>query len=255
MKRFLVILQFMTRIPINKSFDITREDYAKAIVYFPLVGLIVGFIVSLPIYIIKDVYSPFVTSILGVIFYVFVTGAIHLDGFSDTCDGFFSGRSREKILEIMKDSRLGTFGGVGLILVIAIKWALYFEIINNGINKNILEYLSIILTSSIASRSIVIYFAYKRKYARDNEGLGDLFIGKITTNRFYINQILCLILIFIINYKLLISYFITLILMLLVRKSIEDTLKGVTGDILGFSIEISEVIFMFLSLGVMGVWN
>ena len=59
----------------------------------------------------------------------------------------------------------------------------------------------------------------------------------------------------IINYKLLIVYFVALALMLLVRKSIEDTLKGVTGDILGFSIEVSEVIFMFLSLGVMGLWN
>lgn len=255
MKKFLVILQFMTRIPINKSFNVTREDYAKAIVYFPIVGLIVGFVVSLPIYFIQNIYSPFLTSILGVILYIFVTGGIHLDGFSDTCDGFFSGRSREKILEIMKDSRLGTFGGVGLILIIATKWALYFEIINNGINKNILEYLSIILAGTIASRSIVIYFAYKRKYARDNEGLGDLFIGKITPDKFYINQSLCIVLLAIINYKLLIAYFVTLILMLLVRKSIENTLKGVTGDILGFSIEVSEVIFMFLSLGVMRLWN
>lgn len=253
MKRFLITLQFMTRIPINKSFDVTRLDYAKGTIYFPIVGLIVGSIVSLIMQLLIGIFSPVLTALVGVITHVFITGGIHLDGFSDTCDGIFSGRGREKILEIMKDSRLGTFGGVGLIILLLTRGALYYEVLNASFIKNS---LMIVLISSIAARGIVMFFSYKRRYARENEGLGDLFIGKVTIKELLINQVILISIIILIDYKFLVVYLLTLLIMLLVRRYIESILNGVTGDILGFSIELSEIIFMFFSLGLRGfLWS
>lgn len=238
----------MTRIPINKSFNVTREDYARGIRYFPIVGLIIGFIICISMYVASLVFSFFITSLIGLIISIVITGGIHLDGFSDTCDGIFSGRNREKILEIMKDSRLGTFGGIGLILILLSKYIIYYDIVSSI--KSIFSGLEVVLLAPIVSRSIVVFFSYNRKYAREKEGLGDLFIGKINLKDVLICQISLIIITFAINYKFLIIYIIVLFIMILLRRYIEKMLNGITGDILGFSIEISEVLFMLITLGV-----
>ncbi|KMT20935.1 adenosylcobinamide-GDP ribazoletransferase [Clostridium cylindrosporum] len=258
MRVFLLILQFMTRIPVKKNLDVTREDFARGAIYFPIIGLIIGFVVAGSIYISNMIFSPYLTALIGVIVHTFITGAIHLDGFSDTCDGIFSGRSKERILEIMKDSRLGTFGGVGLILLILLKWTLYFETINMLKVKSMWLYplFIVVLLAPVVARSIVLFFMYKRKYARENEGLGDLFIGKISIRELFINQVFMAIIVSSISYKIMLIYVLTLLVMICFRKYIEGILNGITGDILGCSIEISEVVFMILSLGVINVlWN
>lgn len=247
MKRFLIILQFMTRIPINKSFNVTREDYAKGTKYFPLVGLIVGGITALTIYLCSHIFSLMISSLIGLVVSILITGGIHLDGFSDTCDGIFSGRNKEKILEIMKDSRLGTFGGIGLILLILSRFMVYFEILSNI--ESMVEGLSIILLAPVISRGIVMFFTYKRKYAREKEGLGDLFIGKTSLWDILINQIVVLFIACMVDYRFLVVYLIVLGIMVLIRNYIEKIIGGVTGDILGFSIEFSEILFMILTLG------
>lgn len=237
----------MTRIPINKSFDVSREDYARGTRFFPTVGLIIGLIVCVSTYLVSFIFSPLVSSLIGLIVSVIVTGGIHLDGFSDTCDGIFSGRSREKILEIMKDSRLGTFGGISLILILLSRYIIYYDIILN--TNFIINGFNIVLLAPIVSRAIVVFFAYNRKYAREDTGLGDLFVGKVNLKDILINQLSLVLFISIINYKIIIIYIIVLIFMIIVRRHIEKILNGITGDILGFSIEISEILFMLIALG------
>ena len=97
----------MTRIPIKADVEFD-EEFHKSIVYFPLVGFVIGLISFLIGILALKIFDPFVTSILVVAGEVILTGGLHIDGLGDTFDAIYSNRDKERILEIMKDSRLGT---------------------------------------------------------------------------------------------------------------------------------------------------
>ena len=121
-KRFLLTLGFMTRIPVNVDLgEVKDEDMHKGFLYYPVVGLIIG-LIDMVVYLLVCQILP---EIYGIIFALlanfFVTGAFHLDGLSDTADGIYSARTRERMLEIMKDSRIGTNGGIAMCFDIMLK--------------------------------------------------------------------------------------------------------------------------------------
>jgi adenosylcobinamide-GDP ribazoletransferase len=123
---FLIALQFLTRLPIPARLQTTwgMPDLRDSVYMFPLVGVVVGLGGSL-------VYAgavfcnlpPVIAAILAVATQVLMTGALHEDGLADVCDGFGGGRTREEKLAIMRDSRLGTYGALGLILSLALRIA------------------------------------------------------------------------------------------------------------------------------------
>jgi adenosylcobinamide-GDP ribazoletransferase len=123
---FLIATQFLTRLPIPARLQSVwgMEDLRDSVHMFPLVGVLVGLGASL-------VYAsavflnlpPVIAAILAVATQILMTGALHEDGLADVCDGFGGGRTREQKLEIMRDSRLGTYGAIGLILSLALRIA------------------------------------------------------------------------------------------------------------------------------------
>ena len=120
MKLFLAMLQFMTRIPVPESWtkDLDFNRSVEGIIWFPLVGFVVG-AVATAVYSVALLWSDvYLASACYVLALALITGAFHLDGLADTCDGIFSARKRERMLEIMRDSRLGTNGGLALIFII-----------------------------------------------------------------------------------------------------------------------------------------
>ena len=110
----LVALMFFTRIPMPRwvPFDEARLNGASR--YFPLVGLLVGAVAALVYGVAVNLWSPALALVLATAATVLLTGAFHEDGFADVCDGFGGGWDREQVLSIMKDSRIGTYGTVGL---------------------------------------------------------------------------------------------------------------------------------------------
>ena len=100
-----------------------------------------------------------------------MTGGFHLDGLADTCDGVFSARSRDRMLEIMRDSRLGTHGGLALIFVVLAKILVLSELALRG--EPILASLA---AACAVSRGTAALLMYRHRYARE-EGLGNVFIG------------------------------------------------------------------------------
>jgi len=119
---FLTSIMFYTRIPCPRWVDHSPDYLNQATRYFPLVGWIVGGVYAGSIVVLTMFFSPLISIILGLAISVLMTGAFHEDGFTDMCDGFGGGWTREKILLIMKDSRVGTFGLVGLGLLLALVW-------------------------------------------------------------------------------------------------------------------------------------
>ena len=131
-KRFILILQFLTRIPINidLGFD---EEFHKTIAYFPLVGFILGVIIFLVGKVSILVFDPFLTAIIITLIHVILTGGIHIDGLGDTFDALYSYRDKEKMLEIMKDSRLGTNSLLAILFLILLKIGFIYNLINNNL--------------------------------------------------------------------------------------------------------------------------
>ena len=116
-KGFIILLQFMTRIPVPVKVEYDEEKLGKSIKYFPLVGLIIGFFLfAVNFFAGKVIENRQITAVVVIMAEILITGLIHIDGLADTADGLFSYAGKEKMLEIMKDSRIGTNGTVALIL-------------------------------------------------------------------------------------------------------------------------------------------
>ncbi len=116
--RFLGAVQFLTVIPAGRS---TASPGSSAL-FFPLVGALVGALGGWCALLAMHVWNTSIAALLTLVFLIALTGALHEDGLADVCDAFRAGRSREKILLILKDSRIGTYGAVGLILTVLLRW-------------------------------------------------------------------------------------------------------------------------------------
>ena len=186
MKRFISILQFMTRIPINidTGFD---EEFHKTITYFPLVGLVLGVLIYIIGLVSGIFFDSFITSIIVTLALVILTGGLHIDGLGDTFDAIYSYRDKERMLEIMKDSRLGTNSLLAIMFLILLKIGFIYSIINNNL-------LWTVIFMPVVARLGVIVMMYKTVTPREN-GMGNLFIGKASTSMFTIAILYTIILI------------------------------------------------------------
>ncbi|AHM04494.1 Cobalamin synthase [Roseibacterium elongatum DSM 19469] len=119
----LMATQFLTRLPLPWAPDYTPERMGRAMRYFPLVGLGIGAALALVYSLASLVFPPLVAALITVALGVRLTGALHEDGLADLADGLGGGATRARVLEIMRDSRIGTYGVVTLALVLGLKVA------------------------------------------------------------------------------------------------------------------------------------
>ncbi len=120
---FFTALSFYTRVPGPKRFqNYSQSSLSDSIRYFPFIGWIVGFAASLTFIACDHLLGLPIALLLSIITSILLTGAFHEDAFADVCDGFGGGWTKERILEIMKDSRLGTYGVIGLTGILALKF-------------------------------------------------------------------------------------------------------------------------------------
>ncbi|AEY01569.1 cobalamin 5'-phosphate synthase [Oceanimonas sp. GK1] len=120
----LVATQFLTRLPLPALRRFDPDWLHQSSRHFPAVGLLVGGLCALAYGLAQHVFDPLVAAVLATALGIYITGAFHEDGLADTCDGLGGGLTRERALTIMKDSRLGTFGTLGLVLALLLKIAL-----------------------------------------------------------------------------------------------------------------------------------
>jgi adenosylcobinamide-GDP ribazoletransferase len=236
MKSFILTLQFLTRIPINISVDVKEEDFIKGVKFFPIVGLIVG-IINIIIYRLCSLIMPPQAAIVGtVLSNILITGALHIDGLADTCDGIFSSRSRDRMLEIMKDSRIGTNGAVAVFFDLALRIVLLLSINETHIIKTL-------IISPILSRTIMVVLMHYSVYARTEGGLGNIFIGKIGLKDTISTVIIAVIISStLFGYKAILVMVLNLIIMIIYKSYIFKKIGGMTGDTLGAGNEISELL-------------
>lgn len=159
---FCAALMFYTRIPIPKWATYDPDHLNQATKYFPLIGWIVGGGCALVFWLGQLVMPITVSVILALIIGVLITGAFHEDGFADVCDGFGGGWTTERILEIMKDSRVGVYGSFGLFLLF---FSQYHFLI--AINPHYIPALFLAVNAS--SRLAVVTFVFTHDYVRLDE--------------------------------------------------------------------------------------
>jgi len=238
MKRLIAALQFLTILPLSKS---ASYDPKGMVPWFPVVGIVIGGLLSVFDYVVLNFWPEPVTAILDVVFLVVITAALHLDGLGDTADGVFGHRSREAALTIMKDSRIGVMGLVAIVCTLAVKWG--------GImHLNEHRMLLLVLVPAY-SRSAMIFGIRFLEYGRPEGGTGyDLFDEPIKLSAFQWLLIPVIISVFL-GWKgiwlNIIFALITAIVILYYKKR----MGCITGDMLGGITEVTEaLLFLFASI-------
>jgi adenosylcobinamide-GDP ribazoletransferase len=121
---FMVAVQFLTRLPVPRLHGFEPHWLAQSARYFPLVGVLVGWISVGVWWLCAMRFPPVVAVGLMMAVSLLLTGAFHEDGFADVCDGFGGGAIRDTVLSIMKDSRIGAYGAIGIGMMLALKWSI-----------------------------------------------------------------------------------------------------------------------------------
>ncbi len=255
MQLFFTALMYYTRLPVPKGIDHSDDRLNRATVYFPLIGWIIGGIGVCTYWLGTVLFPPtFLPVLFSMVATVWATGAFHEDGFADVCDGFGGGWDKAQILTIMKDSRLGTYGTIGLGLLLAVKFfALQslFSVEAFG-PAVVLKYLSAHSLSRLTATTVIRALPY----AREDEAAKAKPIAKgITRGQLVVATVLGLLpLLALIAYTGLWIYVTFLIPLALLRWQLINFFKkwldGYTGDCLGATQQLAEVIvyLSFVSL-------
>lgn len=234
---FLTAVMYFTRIPCPKWVDHSEEFLNKSAMYFPFVGWIVGGISAVTLLMSSFALPLSVSIILSMISSIVVTGAFHEDGFADACDGFGGGWTRDKILEIMKDSRIGTYGSIGLILMLGLKFVLLYNL-----NSQIV-YSSLIAGHSL-SRFAGLVIISTGKYAReDDRSKVKPLTKKLAPPQFIFAAAFGIIpILFFHNFIFIMVLIPVLLTSLFMRQYFKKWIGGYTGDCLGAVQQITESI-------------
>ena len=182
---FLVAFRFLTTIPLPSRGEDSPEEVGRSIVYFPVVGLIIGLMLVGLNWLLGMFLPSAVVNGLLIVSLVIISGALHLDGFVDTCDGIGGHKSVEDRWQVMHDSRAGAFGIVGVVLLLLVKY-----ISLNSVPGSLMM-LTLILMP-VVSRWAMVYAVFAYPYARP-AGLGKAFKQAASWQRFTLATVITLI--------------------------------------------------------------
>lgn len=242
MKSLILAIQFLTRIPININIETEEDSFADSVLWFPAVGLIIGAFNALVYFLSAMVLDGMLPIVCAVLANVCITGALHVDGLADTCDGIYSARKKEKMLEIMKDSRIGSNGTIAVVFDILIRIAILLSISSDKV-------IWLIFAAPIASRALIPLLMKLSVYARAEGGMGGLFLGKQSWSRTLIAFAAGMLLVWLsLNFVGLASFAMAMLVIILYRSYIYSKIQGMTGDTLGAGNEIAEIVFLLAAV-------
>ncbi|MCT4663214.1 MAG: adenosylcobinamide-GDP ribazoletransferase [Tissierellales bacterium] len=252
MKSLVMMVTFLTRIPLPQIGEFNEKDFVRGILYAPIIGLLIGSVLAIESYLLRPYLPSIVLGFLIFLTYLVITGGLHIDGLVDSADGLYSSRKKEKILEIMKDSRVGTFGALALLIVC----------IGFIIGAGYLGWQGILFVP-LVGRITLLQTAASGKYARSEGGMGKGIVDYVDMKHwmywvliFGAIALVGAILIDKILFAIIFLSYIQLIgIMHFKLRDIIKKIDGITGDIMGYSVEISQVLYMMILIIWMGVFG
>jgi adenosylcobinamide-GDP ribazoletransferase len=243
MKSFIAALQFLTCIRVSNEREWPPQSFGKSVKFFPLVGAVIGFLLVC-IYIILGLFLPklaLVAIILAA--WIFLTGGLHLDGLMDTADGVFSGKPRDKMLEIMKDSRVGANGVMAFGIVFILKFAIIYDMPTDLL---LMALFVAPVAGRLAMSASIVLFPYARA-----DGMGKAFKEFACKDTLTIAGLVSYLLIapFILSDKIIfLGVLFGVLTALLLARSLNKTLGGLTGDTYGAIAECCEIFTLLFIL-------
>ncbi len=250
---FFTALMFYTRIPCPAWVDHSAEYLNKATRYFPLMGWIVGGFGAVLCWGLAQVLPVSVAIVLSMIGTILLTGAFHEDGLGDVCDGFGGGWTRENILTIMKDSRMGAYGVIGLVLILLLK----HQCLSTFLTLE--QTLMALLVAHPLSRLVAVAMIYTMEYARENDADGkakpvakQMPLFDFLTASFFGLAPLGAVIFLTGNVYLLLLIAPLIALKKHLEHYFNKWINGYTGDCLGTTQQVAEVV-VYLSL--LAVWK
>jgi adenosylcobinamide-GDP ribazoletransferase len=247
---FFTALMFLTRLPVPKRIDHSAVILQKSVRYFPWVGLIVGLLAAGVYMSCRQVFSPAISVLFSMIASILITGAFHEDGFADVCDAFGGGWTKEKILLIMKDSRLGTYGVIGLIAISGMKFLLLLELSR----FDMFTFVMLIVTANSLSRFAALSVMQQYSYVAEK----DTSKSKPVANRkLSFKEIIiafaapCLTFLFL-KPAFLLAIIPVIVARLYLGNYFSKWIGGYTGDCLGATQQVCEIVFY---LGSIVIWK
>lgn len=245
MDRFFNAILFYSRLPAPKGVNCAPEILSESLRYFPLVGLIVGAL-GFGGYYLSSLFLPHNISVVAaMVVMVLSTGALHEDGFADFCDGFGGGYGKESILRIMKDSHIGTYGVIGLIFSLLVRYVLLCEI-----DPTWMVY-AIILAQG-ASRFGSLFMVRTSTYARVEPSKSSHSALGLSLGGFVVGMLISLVPLVLLGAHFVVAYTAAMMVVtLLFRRYIYSQIEGFTGDTLGALQQILEVLFYILFITIL----
>lgn len=235
---FFNAILYFTRIPVPVKIEYSDEILNRSMRYFPFVGWVVGAIGGVIYWASSLVMPEALALLLSMLATIFVSGAFHEDGFADFCDGFGGGYTKDKILDIMKDSRIGTYGSIGLMGILATKFTALYSIRDLSIPL-------VLLAGHSLSRLMPVLLIYTSVYARKDDSSKSRAIAH--KGRYY-DFLMALLFGLALQWLMPLNFVACIIPVLLAitfifRAYTTKKLGGYTGDCLGALQQIVEVAF------------
>ncbi|MDD5017330.1 MAG: adenosylcobinamide-GDP ribazoletransferase [Eubacteriales bacterium] len=255
MKSFLLMLSLFTRIPVKAKPEADGARFHMGIKYVFVIALLIGVPVSL-VMLLGQWVGPAIAAFAAFLLYLLITGGLHVDGLADTMDAMGSNRDRQRMLDILHDSHIGTFGvlsvcvyAIGMVLLLA-----HADYVAAGLFP-------------LVGRTAALLIARMSGYARE-DGMGRRFVEGVGTGHVIVSVTAYIIIagLFCVDFSamafdigyaaaLFIPFLVSLGTIALVAAGMSKKLGGITGDIIGFSIESAQLMYLFLFCVIIMVWQ
>ena len=245
MRLFLIAFQFLTIVPLPVTVRCEQEDLGRSMTFFPLVGLAIGALLAGADFLLAPVLPRGVVDLLLVVLLSVVTGGLHLDGLSDVCDGLAARGSRERFLDVMKDSRVGAVGAVALVLALGLKYQALLAV-------PLQHKREVLLFFPLAARFAQVQMTAGSTRARA-DGLGCAFIGGVGLTQLALSFACTVAAAYwLIGLNGIYCTFGLCLLTWGVRSWSHRRLGGITGDVIGCASELNEIFCLLFLLALFG---
>lgn len=238
LNEFLTALMLLTRIPVGRWCVHSQEAVAASVAFFPVVGALVGLVTAAVLGFGATAFPPKLAVLLCMLAGVLLTGGIHEDGLADSADGLLGGSTPARRLEIMKDSRLGSFGALSLWFALSAKWVLLCELLDGGL----LLACRSTFAAHFLGRAAAVVMLHLQPHVGTDSGRARPFCQRLPTPRFAAALLppaaACVLLFPLTGVPILAAVTITVFA---AAGFFQKRIGGITGDCLGATVQITEL--------------
>jgi adenosylcobinamide-GDP ribazoletransferase len=241
---FLGALMFMTRLPVGKGYVFRSEDLPRSAVYFPVVGVMIGSLAGLVLLCSEPFFPPVVAVLFCMGTTVLLTGALHEDGLADAMDGLLGGKETRQRLEIMRDSRLGSYGALALWFSLTAKAFVLTSLLEEGVLKAV----TALIVAQGLGRAATVALLFSHPYVRSDQSKASPFGNVVTLKEALLASIFPVLLSFVLlGNKSVLALIAAAAGTWAAGRYFQKKIGGITGDCLGAASQLIELV-CYLSL-------